>query len=445
MLKWGCLTGAPVEKVILPTTLRYIGSVCFSDCSYLEEIIIPDGVTFIGSSCFSDCRNLRKVTFGVSVDSLNAGLFLNCISLDTIIFKGAMPSYIAVSETQHLFWIKTVSGISLNDSINPTVIVPCGQLTAFQNSIPLTTVYSCNEYGSYHSMHSTLSDIQERFHFKALAVSNDTVLGVVEILNEPSCNNTSLIIRAIPSQRCRLYQWSDGDTNAFRVLSITQDTSLVATFVLSDTIYIHDTMMVHDTTYINILVHDTTYIDVPVHDTTIVTDTVTLIEYVPVHDTTYIDVPVHDTAIVTDTVTLTEYVPVHDTTILIDTGVLTEYDTLTVTDTLWLTQYDTVWLHDTVSVHDTIYIASESIDGADALNAKVYACNGQIVVKGAEGNTVTLYDVMGRKLTYSSTTASRRSPSPNLGEDLLKIDVPASGTYLIRIGDYPARKVVVIR
>ena len=83
----------------------------------------------------------------------------------------------------------------------------------------------------------------------------------------------------------------------------------------------------------------------------------------------------------------------------------------------------------------TAFFASiNGIDGAEASTAKVYSSHGQIVVEGAEGHTVTLYDAAGRRL------ATRR-------DDLaaLRFDVPASGTYLVKIGDYAARRVVVVR
>ena len=251
-----------------------------------------------------------------------------------------------------------------------------------------------------------------------------------------------------------------------------------------DTLWLHDTTLVSltdtvtITEYVPFEVHDTTvvtltdtvtlteYLPYEVHDTTVVTltDTVTLTEYVPyeVHDTTvitltdtvtiteYVPYEVHDTTVVTltDTVTLTEYVPyeVHDTTVvtmtdtvintLFDTVYNTEYDTTVLTDTLWLVHTDTVWVFDTIVIHDTVYITQEGIGDVETLNVKVYSSNGQIIIEGAEGHDVTLYDVTGRKL--STTLPPDNSPCQRL-------DVPASGTYLIKIDNYPARKVVVIR
>ena len=60
--------------------------------------------------------------------------------------------------------------------------------------------------------------------------------------------------------------------------------------------------------------------------------------------------------------------------------------------------------------------------------------DGMIVVDGAEGNTVWLYDVNGRVL---ATKQDEYLP--------IHFDVPASCAYLIKIGNHPARKVVVIR
>ena len=183
-----------------------------------------------------------------------------------------------------------------------------------------------------------------------------------------------------------------------------------------DTIYIDVPYAVHDTTYVD--VHDTTYIDVPyaVHDTTIIVDTLILTEYVPVHDTTYITL--------TDTVTNT----------LFDTIDNYIYDTTIVTDTLWLTQYDTIWMHDTITIHDTIYITEEGIGDVEALTAKVYSSQGQIVVEGADGNMVTLYDISGRVL---ATRRDEYAP--------LRFDIPATGTYLVKVGNAPARRIVVVK
>ncbi len=126
------------------------------------------------------------------------------------------------------------------------------------------------------------------------------------------------------------------------------------TTIITNTVTVTEYVQVHDTTYIN--VHDTTYTTVsdtvtltkyePVHDTTYLTvhDTI----YFTVHDTTFLGTPyaVHDTTIVIDTVTLTEYVTVHDTTYI--NVPYAVRDTSVIIDTVTLTEY--------VTVHDTTYV-----------------------------------------------------------------------------------------
>ena len=253
-----------------------------------------------------------------------------------------------------------------------------------------------------------------------------------------------ITVSATPYSGYQFSHWSDGSTYNPYTFAVLEDKNLTAIFIADgepwqDTVVLYDTAFVtlHDTAYIN--VHDTSYIAVYLHDTTIVVDTLTLTEYVPVHDTTYIDVPypVHDTTTVHDTTYVDVPYPVHDTTIVTMTDTITFHDTTTVfqIDTLWLTQHDTIYLpqyiHDTIIIHDTVVVGLGEVD---AINVKIYINNGQIVIEGAEGNHVWLYDVNGRLL---ATKQDDYTP--------LRFDVPTSGTYLVKIGNHPVRKVVVVR
>ena len=105
-------------------------------------------------------------------------------------------------------------------------------------------------------------------------------------------------------------------------------------------------------------------------------------------------------------------------------------------DTVFI--HDTIYIYDTIYIHDTIYVGGNAIGDVMTIDAKIYAHDGQIVVEGAEGMPVMLYDATGRLL------ATRRGEDAH-GSTPLRLEVPASGTYLIKVGNYPARKVVVIR
>lgn len=272
----------------------------------------------------------------------------------------------------------------------------------------------------------------------------------------------------------------------YRYLHDTTTLTLYDTLIFNH--YIHDTTIlnnyIHDTTFIdnwiydtayvtlvdtltvtlwdtvtqNVFIYDTTYVDNWIHDTTFVTLTDTLLVYVFVHDTTYvnnwiydttyIDVPypVHDTTYVDNWIYDTIYLWQHDTTLITLTDTLTLtvtdtvtvdnfiFDTVTVIDTLWLTMFDTIYLSDTIFIHDTIYVTEQGISDATIQEAKKYASKGTIVVDGAAGKQVYLYDLTGRIL------ATRRDE-----KTLIRFDVPVTGTYFIKIDDLPARKVVAIK
>lgn len=66
----------------------------------------------------------------------------------------------------------------------------------------------------------------------------------------------------------------------------------------------------------------------------------------------------------------------------------------------------------------------DGIDDAEVDGIRVWTENGQIKVEGADGLILHVFDMEGRQITNNN--------------------IP-SGVYLVKIGSYPARKVVVIR
>ena len=75
-------------------------------------------------------------------------------------------------------------------------------------------------------------------------------------------------------------------------------------------------------------------------------------------------------------------------------------------------------------------------NGIEDVGEEEYAVSsqdGRLTVSGAEGNMVNVYSLDGRCIYSASAKGTT------------VIDIPASGTYLVKIGRHPARKVVVIR
>ena len=166
-----------------------------------------------------------------------------------------------------------------------------------------------------------------------------------------------------------------------------------------------------------------------------------------IYDTTIVNNYQYDTIIINnyvyDTVIINNYS--HDTVnnYFYDTVIISHYyhDTVIVNNYVYDTIYLYKYLHDTIFIHDTIYVDSNGMEDVQTVEARIFQRDGQIVVEldeGSESLDVQVYDVVGRLL------ATRLGEGVHGGTPL-RFDVPATGVYLVRIGDRAARKVVVVR
>ena len=242
--------------------------------------------------------------------------------------------------------------------------------------------------------------------------------------------------------------------------------TLLTVHSITDTLYLRHYR--HDTLYLTAFVHDTLHMHHYTHDTLYITRTLhqyihdTLFQHLEhrLHDTVFLQQCLHDTLYVERYLYhyLHDTLPVDLTHELHDTVFLARYLTDTVeryidhlvhdtlfsyirlTDTLYRTRtryanvHDTVHLYttltDTVYVHDTVYVAVDPIVPA---KAKVYVSQGRIVVEGALGREVSLYDLSGRLLSARREEAA-----------LLTFEVPASGVYLVQVGTSVPHRVAVV-
>lgn len=204
----------------------------------------------------------------------------------------------------------------------------------------------------------------------------------------------------------------------YETRTVVKDSIVVNEVIVNNPVY-HDTVIYitsYQPQYVDTVIYN--YINQPVYhyvDTTI---------YNPV----YVDVPYYDTIAVTfDTVI---------TVCTTDTIINTVYDTIVnnIHDTTIVTRYDTVYLpqyiYDTVYIHDTIVVGINDVDKADI---NVYQSGNQIVVSGTDNNVVRLFDVVGHMLATKQDA---------YGE--VRFDAPATGTYLVKVGNYQAKRIVVV-
>ena len=75
-----------LTSIEIPNSVTYIGGWAFSGCSGLTSIKISTNVTEIGESAFSDCTNLTYVEIPSSVKSLGKQAFCGCEKLSTVLW-----------------------------------------------------------------------------------------------------------------------------------------------------------------------------------------------------------------------------------------------------------------------------------------------------------------------------------------------------------------------
>ncbi|MCR5821519.1 MAG: DUF6383 domain-containing protein, partial [Bacteroidales bacterium] len=204
------------------------------------------------------------------------------------------------------------------------------------------------------------------------------------------------------------------------------DTIILDTVYAYDTIVLHDTVFTRDTVFLtDSIIRTVTLVDT-VYSTVNLTDTV--YNHVNLVDTVHTTINVTDTVVNTIQIDSVVWNFIHSDTIIYDT--LPYYlDTIIVYDT---TCADTIYIFDTIIIHDTVVVSIDTVDAGP--DVKIYSNGSQIVIDGAQGRMVKMYDAVGRLLATKYDSI-----------DHLLFDVPSTGAYVIKVDGIPAKKIVFVK
>lgn len=211
-----------------------------------------------------------------------------------------------------------------------------------------------------------------------------------------------------------IYNVIDRDTVVYNIIGVD---SIEYTIIDRDTIlynYIHQDSIVYDIVHQDSIIYNIINRDTTVYNITIIDSIEYNISYL---DSVEYNITYLDTTIVDSTL-----VPITDT----------------LYDTIYLTEY----IYDTIVIHDTVFVG---IDEVEAINAKIYQRDGRIVVESEGVVPVRVFDVTGRMLTHSSALKGTYANVEGEFGTRSIFDVPSTGVYLVKIGDAPARRIVVVR
>lgn len=77
-----------ISSIYIPNTIISINTSAFSNCLSLSTINIPESVVSIGSTAFYKCQSLSKIIIPESVTSIGSYAFQYCTSLQSVIING---------------------------------------------------------------------------------------------------------------------------------------------------------------------------------------------------------------------------------------------------------------------------------------------------------------------------------------------------------------------
>ena len=189
-----------IASLVIDNSAAEIGKGAFYECAALTTAVLGDRITGIGENAFYGCAALLAVDIPATVTALGDYAFRNCPAMASATFRTVTPP--------------TIGKATFFDT-PCTFYVPCGSKDAYATALSVNT-----------------ERVEEKIiPFVYTVTSSDETQGTVTLTQEPvSCDDLTLAFQADAADGWQFKQWSDGNTDNPRTLTLTQDITLTAEF-----------------------------------------------------------------------------------------------------------------------------------------------------------------------------------------------------------------------
>ena len=267
------IAGQELTEVVLPNSVTSIREYLFSDMQYLTSITIPNSVVNIGRSVFEDCHSLKSITIPNSVTNIGNDAFYDCSSLTYVNYTGDIANWCDIYfESYYANPMRVAGRFYINDQEIKNLVIPnsverinnyafsgcnftsvtipssitsigdgafydCSQVTMQGTTPPsisastfsdnATILVPCSAIDAY--LAAPVWQFLD-LHGLNYNVNLTATEGGAAKITAAYCESNNVTIEAYASDNYQFKQWSDGNTDNPRTLTLTKNLTLTAEF-----------------------------------------------------------------------------------------------------------------------------------------------------------------------------------------------------------------------